>query len=121
MRWKLQAQKHRLLLRVDRLFWPEVIRRVHRTGYRATTAYTARPYPGTATLFRATEQPHGICEDRTLGWGPLVQGGLRIYDTPGHHGAIVREPRARGLAQQLTDALNAAQTHGQSAPDKSLR
>ncbi|HUI06172.1 MAG TPA: condensation domain-containing protein [Verrucomicrobiae bacterium] len=115
-RWKLQARKHRLLLQVDRLFWPEAIRRVHRTGYRATTIYTPRPYPGKATLFRATEQPHGIYEDRTLGWGTLVQGGLEIYDTPGHHGAIVREPRARGLALQLTETLNAARAQRPSAP-----
>ena len=120
-RWKLQARKHRLLLQVDRLFWPEAIRRVHRTGYRATTTYTARPYPGKATLFRATEQPHGIYEDRTLGWGQLVQGGLEIYDTPGHHGAIVREPRARGLAKQLTKVLNMAQAQGQSTPHALLK
>ena len=50
-------------------------------------------------------QPRGIVEDRTMGWGALVQGGLDIYDTPGHHGAIVRDPRARVLAQQLQDAL----------------
>ena len=107
-RWKLQALKHRVRVRLDQLFWPERIRQVHRTGYRAGTAYTPRPYLGAATLFRAIEQPRGICPDRTLGWGPLVQGGLTIYDTPGHHGAIVREPRSRVLAQQLTDALRHA-------------
>ena len=107
-RWKLQAMKHRALRRLDELFWPERIRRVHRTGYRAGTAYVARPYPGYATLFRAMEQPHGIYPNRTLGWGPLVQGGLKIYDTPGHHGAIVREPRSRVLAGQLRQALSDA-------------
>ena len=59
-------------------------------------------------MFRAMEQPRGIYPDRTLGWEPLVQGGLTIYDTPGHHGAIVREPRSRVLAQQLQEALSNA-------------
>ena len=119
-RWKLQATKHRLLGRLDQLFWPERIRRVHRTGYRAATAYVPRPYPGHATLFRALEQPRGIYPDRTLGWGPLVQGGLKIYDTPGHHGAIVREPRSRMLAEQLkhalADARRPAQVNGDEMP-----
>jgi hypothetical protein len=55
------------------------------------------------------EQPRGIVEDRTLGWGALLNGGLEIQDTPGHHGAIVREPRSRVLATQLNKALQKAQ------------
>lgn len=90
------------------------IRQVHVTGYRAATAYRAKPYHGRATLFGATERPRGIYEDLCLGWGPLVLGGLEIYDTPGHHGAIVREPRARVLVEQLNDALEKAQVRAKA-------
>ena len=120
-RWKLQAIKYRLQQRVDRVFWPEAIRRVQVRGYRAATAYEPKPYAGRATLFRATEQPRGIYEDRTLGWGFLVLGGLEIFETPGHHGAIVREPRARVLAEhalakaQAWASLNPEQKRNQSA------
>ncbi len=121
LRWKRQRHWDRVRERMGQVFWPHAIKQVRMIGYRAATTYEPKLYAGRATLFRATEQPRGIYEDRTLGWEPLVQGGLKIYDTPGHHGAIVREPRARALARQLTDALNATQAQGPSAPDHSLR
>ena len=65
-----------------------------------------RPYSGKVTLFRATEQPYGIHTDPACGWGDLALGGLEIYDVPGHHGAIVREPRVGILVQKLTACLN---------------
>jgi len=88
-------------------------------GYRAATSYAPNPYAGRVTLFRATDQPRGIYEDRTLGWGPLVLGGLDIFDTPGHHGAIVREPRARVLAEQLIGVL--AKTQARAALNPELK
>ena len=123
MRWKRQHLWDRIREQVGQVFWPVAIKQARVVGYRAATTYEPKPYPGQVTLFRATEQPRGICPNQTLGWGPLVQGGLKIYSTPGHHGAIVREPRSRVLAQQLTDALHVAQT-GKSAlrqvmPDES--
>ncbi len=110
MRWKRQHLWDVVRDRVARAFWPEAIKQARVIGYRAGTTYEPKAYAGRATLFRATEQPRGIYPDRTLGWGLLVQGGLKIYETPGHHGAIVREPRSRVLAAQLTDALRQAQT-----------
>jgi thioesterase domain-containing protein len=115
MRWRRQHLWDQARERVARIFWPEAIRQARAVGYRAGTSYAPRPYEGSATLFRATEQPRGIVEDRALGWGPLVKGGLRIYDTPGHHGAIVREPRARELAAQLKDALQKAKDRAKTA------
>ena len=46
----------------------------------------------------------------------LVLGGLEIYDTPGHHGAIVREPRSQVLAEQLTDALSKVEVQAKVVP-----
>ncbi len=108
-RWKRQHLWDQIKERVGRIFWPQAIRQVRLVGFRAHTAYEPKSYPGRVTLFRAMEQPRGIYENRTLGWGPLIKGGLEIYDTPGHHGAIVREPRSRVLAVQLKEALHKAQ------------
>ena len=93
-----------------RLFWTKAIREVNRAGHWAAGDYLAKEYAGRVTLFRATEQPRGIVPDPTLGWGPLVKGGMEIHDTPGHHGAIVREPRSRVLAAQLKQSLQRAQS-----------
>jgi len=102
-RWK------RLRERTGRLLLPATIRQVQQAGRWAADDYVPKPYAGRVTLFRATEQPHGVVPDPTLGWGTLVLGGFEIYDTPGHHGGIVREPRSRELAQKLQDALHKAQ------------
>jgi amino acid adenylation domain-containing protein/FkbH-like protein len=116
LRWKRQQLWDQVRERVGQVFWPAAIKQARVVGYRAGTVYQPKPYSGRATLFRATEQPRGIYPDSTLGWNGLVQGGLTIYDTPGHHGAIVREPRSRVLAQQLQDALNEVQIKHAAAP-----
>jgi thioesterase domain-containing protein len=85
---------------------PRAIKMVQESGNRAADIYHPQPYQGKVTLFRATQQPKGIYPDPTLGWEKLALGGLEIYDIPGHHGAIVREPRVRFLAQKLTECLS---------------
>jgi amino acid adenylation domain-containing protein len=100
-RWKQQQLWDRMRGRLPL----ETFHQVRMMGFRANTAYDAKPYAGHVALFRATEQPRGIYEDRTLGWGSVLNGDLEIIDTPGHHGAIVREPRSRVLAAQLTEVL----------------
>jgi thioesterase domain-containing protein len=102
-RWRRKAQA-----RLAELMMPEAIVQTRKSTQDAVARYTFRPYPGRAVLFRATQQPPGIRPEPTLGWGPYVLGGLEIYDTPGHHGAIVREPRSRKLAEQLQDCLQKA-------------
>jgi thioesterase domain-containing protein len=100
---------------------PEAIQWVNEAGHWAASNHIPCEYPGTITLFRATEQPPWIVANRTLGWEKLVRGEIQIYDTPGHHADLVRDPRARVLAEQLNDALVKAQvrfelrrsTHGQ--------
>jgi thioesterase domain-containing protein/acyl carrier protein len=87
---------------------PKEIRKTRQFGLRAALAYVASPYSGRVTLFRATQQPKGIYPEPLLGWDGLVKGGIDVYDTPGHHGAIMRDPRARILAEQLKTALRKA-------------
>lgn len=84
---------------------PMAIKKVQESGNRAADIYVPQPYQGKVTLFRATQQPKGIYPDPTLGWEKLALGGLEIHDVPGHHGAIVREPRVRLLAKKLNECL----------------
>jgi thioesterase domain-containing protein len=94
--------------RIDRMFWPDSVRSANAAGRWAARDYTAKPDDSFAvTLFRASNQPRGIVADPTLGWGPIASN-LEIYETPGHHGALVYEPRSRVLARQLTEALEKA-------------
>jgi thioesterase domain-containing protein len=83
----------------------ETIRSVQDAGNWAAASYVPGEYSGNVVLFRATKQPPWIEADRTLGWRNLVKGEIRIYDTPGHHADLVRDPRAKVLAEQLEDAL----------------
>ncbi|MCU1261037.1 MAG: family phosphatase, partial [Bryobacterales bacterium] len=95
--------------RVNRLLRPHVIRQVSKAGHWAAGDYEPKPFNGSITLFRATEQPHGIHPDPYLGWEPLVPA-IKIYNTPGHHGGIVLEPRVKILSEQLADALRHARS-----------
>lgn len=88
---------------------PRAIKRVQSSGRSAAEAYVAKPYDGKVMLFRATLQRKGIYPDPSLGWDKFALGGLEILDVPGYHGAIVREPRVRILAQKLTECLRKSQ------------
>jgi FkbH-like protein len=81
------------------------VQAVNDAGHWSAADYVPAEYSGAITIFRATEQPPWIISDRTLGWRDLVKGGIEVYDTPGHHADLVRDPRARVLAEQLGDAL----------------
>lgn len=87
---------------------PKAIRNVQHSGRKAAKNYQPKPYPGRIILFRATQQPLGIYPDPNLGWGELALGGLEIHDIPGYHGAIIREPRVRVLAEKLIVCLREA-------------
>jgi acyl transferase domain-containing protein/thioesterase domain-containing protein len=99
---------------------PKIIQEIQSASSNAARTYALTPYSGKVVLFRATHQPPGIYEDRTNGWGQIVQD-LEIFDVPGHHGAIVREPRVKVLAELLETCLVRIQTEesrrGTSASD----
>lgn len=111
---RLRKQLHD---RIEQIFWPTEIVATKQAGHEANDAYETGPYSGCATIFRASVQLGGTYFHPTLGWSDYIKGKLDVYETPGHHGSIVRDPRARVLAAQLTDALHKAQgTPGSDAP-----
>ena len=100
---------------VGRASLPDAIRSANEAGHWAANIYAPGEYSGSITLFRATKQPPWIVSDATLGWERLVKGGVQMYHTPGHHADLVRNPRARVLAQQLNEALVKAQAQARTA------
>lgn len=105
---RMARLRHRATLRVKYWMLPKEIRKTQKVGHFAMANYVIKPYSGDLTLFRATEQPSGIDLEPTLGWSSYVQGRIEVIDTPGHHGAIVREPRARVTAAQIADCIQKA-------------
>jgi hypothetical protein len=70
----------------------------------AAMKYRARPWTGKITLFRAAVQPDPRLP-MDLGWTPLAQGGLDVYELPGDHDLVFREPNIQVLAAQLKARL----------------
>ena len=90
------------------------LKKVEKSTRKAAHEYVPRVYPGRVALFRATKQPAWAYPDPNLGWKDLVAGGIDIYEVPGHHGAIVYEPRIAVLAEQLKRCLAAASKQASS-------
>ncbi len=82
---------------------------VWRAVEHAVRVYAPKPYPGAITLFRATDRRVTRTYSRTLGWGPLAQGGIAVIDVPGSHSTVLRPgseppmaPKLRARLDQLT-------------------
>jgi hypothetical protein len=74
----------------------------------ASRAYRPSFYAGKVILFRSKQQPLGIVEDPTLGWGGLA-ADLEIHDVLGLHAAVVAEPRVKYLLEKFLPCLERAQ------------
>jgi len=70
----------------------------------AAMNYQPRPWSGPVTLFRAAVQPDPRLPI-DLGWTSLAQGGLEVYELPGDHDLVFREPNIQVLAAQLRTRL----------------
>jgi amino acid adenylation domain-containing protein len=73
---------------------------------RAVRAYQPRSYPGAITLFRAMDRSVTGTYSRTLGWGRLARGGVRVIDVPGTHSTVLRPGSEPPMAAKLRDCLD---------------
>lgn len=66
-------------------------------------AYRPHAYAGHVTLFRAAQQfiKPGCCLDPDLGWREWVAGGIEIYEIPGTHLGMLKEPFVQDLGEKL--------------------
>lgn len=77
--------------------------------------YAPQIYPNRITFFRATmrfsQGPQRVefPEDLTRNWEEFSNEPLHIYDIPGDHVTIVKEPHVQVLAERLKSCLNAVQ------------
>ncbi|MEZ4646804.1 MAG: thioesterase domain-containing protein [Chloroflexota bacterium] len=88
--------------------FPEHVRRVIESNYRALHAYVPQPYLGEVTLLRAKGGRLLCSHDPEMGWGKLAQGGVKVSVVPGSHLRIFKEPHVRHLAFNLRAVLTAA-------------
>jgi thioesterase domain-containing protein len=75
----------------------------------AAMRYKPRPYAGKIILFRATIQMDPRLP-RDLGWGNLIQDGIEVFDLPGDHEDIFREPNIHVLLDKLHECLSSRES-----------
>jgi thioesterase domain-containing protein len=77
----------------------------------AESHYDAKPWHGSATLFRAREESAlslwtAYVVDEQHGWGRFVKGGVDVVICEGNHTTMCEEPYVRDLAQKLRFSLD---------------
>jgi thioesterase domain-containing protein len=107
-----ERTRHRLELRV--YCWhlsnertpPASLCQLRYANTTALRAYVPGPYHGDIDLFRiADNRP----DDPSMGWAGLVDGKIRVHDSPGHHRGILAEPAYRLMAAQVRECMRAVQ------------
>jgi thioesterase domain-containing protein len=79
---------------------PSFLKSTEDVSWVSAMNYRPKPWPGRITLFRATEQPDPRLP-RDLGWTPLAEDGVEVYELPGDHDLVFREPNIQVLAEQV--------------------
>jgi amino acid adenylation domain-containing protein len=75
-------------------------------NFQADRDYHPQIYQGDVYLFRCRVQSmeHSLYAD--LGWSELVDGTLTIYDIPGNHYRLLKEPNIQSVAKNLNSIAN---------------
>ncbi len=74
-------------------------------GYCAIKIYAAKPYGGSAVLFRAQERSP-LSTDLKAGWGDIIHGEIEVCEIPGDHLSMLSHPNRSVVAQELERRLN---------------
>ena len=93
---------------------PQTFGTVHDINSFAAANYAPRPFPGKVTIFRSAVRSFLEGNDELLGWRELADT-LEVYDVPGSHHDITREPNVRVLADKMREALEKASQEVQHA------
>lgn len=104
-----KISRYQLQKRIYRHFLPRALKDVREAINQAGMQYEMRRYPGSVTLFCASEKSLRGVRDPYAGWQSLAAGGLEVYEIPGGHVSILAEPQVRVLAQHLRACLERAQ------------
>jgi thioesterase domain-containing protein len=77
---------------------------VYKNNYRAIRSYSPQLNQCRITLFRASEHLTET-HDPAPAWNNLTAQGMEIYDVPGNHLTMNREPHVRILAERLQNCI----------------
>jgi amino acid adenylation domain-containing protein len=91
--------------RLYRYFLPAAIKEVQRACHRASRSYDPPVWNGKVTLFRPTEKSLRGVDDETAGWGAWARGGVDVFQVPGGHVSMLKQPNVRILAGFLKKCL----------------
>ncbi|HKX27258.1 MAG TPA: amino acid adenylation domain-containing protein, partial [Blastocatellia bacterium] len=100
--------------------------KVYRANVRAARRYVPQVYPGTVTLFKASEPPARspvadlshrdlatkMFQDPAMGWKHLALGEVRIIEVPGDHQTMMSPPHVETLALWIGSCLEEAENRG---------
>lgn len=78
---------------------------LERILHRASAAYEPAPYEGAVAFFQSAERPRGPHWDLHTGWLAAIRGRVRVYDIPGDHESMLREPQVQLFAGFLRGCL----------------
>ncbi len=92
-------------------------RQLERIHLFADETYQPRAYPGTVTVFRASEQPARMATSRTLGWD-AVAAGVRVIDLPGSHDTLIEQPTLASALREELRLARESQQSGANAPHR---
>jgi amino acid adenylation domain-containing protein len=82
---------------------------VYKNNVRAIRSYLPQLNPCRITLFRSSEHLTET-RDPASGWASLTVAEMEIYDVPGNHFSMNREPHVRILAERLQNCINQTST-----------
>jgi thioesterase domain-containing protein len=83
---------------------PSFMKSTEDISWVSAMSYEPKPWSGRITLFRASEQPDPRLP-RDLGWTAFAEGGVEVYELPGDHDLVFREPNIQILAEQVRNHL----------------
>jgi aspartate racemase len=80
---------------------------VREASIKAGLRFVPKPYRGDVLIFRAKQRPDDPYSDRTLGWDPVVFGGVSAYEIDADHNTIFTQPAIQSVAEILDAAITA--------------
>ena len=81
------------------------LRHVYDANVRAVNKYAPRAVPVQVTLLRASEPLSADTESQVLEWERWATLGVKVYEAPGNHFDMLREPNLEFMAKTLNDCL----------------
>ena len=110
IRWNIQ----KLLPDDEEVFEVEIFTRLTEPIH---AKYDAKQYGGAAALILARDTPlrQNSGADPRAEWNKFLTGPVEVYEVPGDHGAVHKEPYVRDVAETLASCMAAAERSANTA------